>query len=204
MMSEENKMELECPDGVKRMFRTSGQDYSQKCGGWEDPETGVVYAIANWGSDRYWKSSAYFTFTLVSDTGASEEGRPVGERHKVEQFTHGYNEQMTWWFNENDIDVNALRAITFIWRGRVGPSYNLAAGPQKGKHVSESLPAIIPREMMYGIDSSDVTNHGLIGTLNNSTPVVEEVELPLVNYSLKDTNVVIPPESLGDLLSGGV
>ena len=58
--------------------------------------------------------------------------------------------------------------------------------------------------MMYGIDSSDVTNHGLIATLNNSTPVVEEVELPLVNYNLKDTNVVIPFEGLGDLLGGGV
>ena len=39
---------MECPDLHERTYKSEGHDYTQKCGGWLDPDTGQVYAIANW------------------------------------------------------------------------------------------------------------------------------------------------------------
>ena len=197
MMSE--AMELECPDGVKRTFRITGQDYSQDCGGWLDPETGQIYAIANWGSERYWKEKRYYTYVHI---GLTEDGKPVGTRSKSQHLQHGYDEQMNWWFAKNDIDVNKLEAITFTWRGRVGPSYNIVEGPMEGKHVSESLPAVIPREMMYGINMDDTRNLGNIGDANSGNVISEDYQIPLVQFQYTE-NVEEAKENvgLGDLLS---
>lgn len=54
-------------------------------------------------------------------------------------------------------------------------SYTLMDGPQKHKHVSESLPAMIPREMMYGVEI--VENHGNIGELMKVVTIETPVEV---------------------------
>ena len=109
---------------------------------------------------------------------------------------------MKWWFAKNDIDVNKLEAITFTWRGRVGPSYNIVEGPMEGKHVSESLPAVIPREMMYGINMDDTRNLGNIGDANSGNVISEDYQIPLVQFQYTE-NVEEAKENvgLGDLLS---
>ena len=99
-MNEETSIVCECPDGKSRKYRVNGQDYSQKCGGWKDPETGQIYAIANWGSARHWQTKTYRTFTPT-------EGRK-GVETQTTDFTHGYEKQMAWWFAENDIDISEV------------------------------------------------------------------------------------------------
>ena len=153
---------LECPDLVERTYKTEGADYTQRCGGWLDPDTGQVYAIANWGSDRYWKN------TTVNIYDSS-----TGMRSTRDIWRHGFHEQMAWYFEQKGIDMNALEAITFIWSGACQLSYTLEDGPQKHKHVSESLPAMIPREMMYGVEIFH--NHGNIGELSSA----ESEEVPV-------------------------
>lgn len=190
-MNEETSIVCECPDGKSRKYRVNGQDYSQKCGGWKDPETGQIYAIANWGSARHWQTKTYRTFTPT-------EGRK-GVETKTTDFTHGYEKQMAWWFAENDIDISSLHAITFTWVGRCGPSYNLAAGPMEGQHVSESLPAMIPREMMVSV--IDEVDHGLIMSLRGGEPqVIETVEVPKATYEVTDLAQATPTnDGIGDL-----
>ena len=155
---------LECPDLHERTYKTEGADYTQKCGGWLDPDTGQVYAIANWGSDRYWKN------TTVNMYDSS-----TGMRSSKRVWFHGFSEQMGWYFEKKGIDVNTLDAITFIWSGACQLSYTLQDGPQKHKHVSESLPAMIPREMMYGVEI--VENHGNIGELSKNVTTVTPVDV---------------------------
>lgn len=155
---------LECPDLHERTYKSEGHDYTQKCGGWLDPDTGQVYAIANWGSDRYWKNTEVNIYD--SSTGMRST-KPV--------WKHGFGEQMAWYFEQKGIDMNALEAITFIWSGACGLSYTLMDGPQKHKHVSESLPAMIPREMMYGVEIT--VNHGNIGELMNTVTTETPVEV---------------------------
>tara|TARA_Y100000361_G_scaffold37240_1_gene31864 strand:+ start:182 stop:700 length:519 start_codon:yes stop_codon:yes gene_type:complete len=158
---------LECPDLHERTYKSEGADYTQKCGGWLDPDTGQVYAIANWGSDRYWKN---IEVNIYDSSTGMRSSKPV--------WKHGFGEQMAWYFEQKGIDMNALEAITFIWSGACQLSYTLMDGPQKHKHVSESLPAMIPREMMYGVEI--VENHGNIAELMNvvttETPVEVQTE----------------------------
>jgi len=146
-MTENQRIECERPDKQRMEYSSgysgSGSGYNQACGGWEHTETGVIYAIANWGNARFWR------VTDTSHIDGSVYPPVVKEETNVR---HGYHAQMMWWFNEKDIDVTKLVPINFRWHDApVGSSYTLEDGPMKGKSVSESLPAEIPRAMMHAI-----------------------------------------------------
>jgi len=165
---------FECPDGEKRSFKCGGTGYSQSCGGWEHTETGQIYAIANYGSDRHWSTSNAHNITMQqiaqSVLGTPEDNTNTGgkcNKFEVNKMTskptHGYQLQMMWYFKQKDIDVNKLIPIRFTWKHDVGPSYNLVRGPQLSKHVSESLPACIPRGMYGGIQNKEVIEGDWLG-----------------------------------------
>lgn len=144
-MSEEN-VEYTMPraDGTTGEYNCgkegSGQGYNQECGGWENIETGEIYAIANWGNKRHWNRnvSKYVDSHNMVITTTS--------------WIHGFQSQMIWWFNENDIDTSKLTPIRFRWSGApVGNDYTLEAGPMEGIRVRESLPCTITRPFMHAV-----------------------------------------------------
>tara|TARA_R100000458_G_scaffold41698_1_gene39410 strand:- start:1921 stop:2646 length:726 start_codon:yes stop_codon:yes gene_type:complete len=146
-MAENQQIECERPDKQMMEYSSgysgSGKGYNQSCGGWEHTETGVIYAIANWGSSRFWKKKD------TSHIDGSVYPPMVREETNIR---HGYHAQMMWWFNEKDIDVTKLVPIIFRWHDApVGKSYVLQAGPMEGHRVEESLPAEIPRAMMHAV-----------------------------------------------------
>lgn len=171
---EDAYVDFECPDGEKRSFKCGGTGYNQSCGGWEHTETGQIYAIANYGSERHWSKSSSHNITMQqiaqSISGTQVDNVNTGgkcNKFEVNKMTskpiHGYQLQMMWYFEQKDIDVNKLIPIRFTWKHDVGPSYNLVKGPQAGKHVSESLPACIPRGMYEGIHDKEVIEGDWLG-----------------------------------------
>lgn len=128
-------------------FPGSGKGYNQQCGGWEHLDTGAIYAIANWGNNRHWRT------VDMSYIDASVSPPVV----KIQtRMRHGFQAQMLWYFNEHDVDHTRLVPIRFRWHDApVGPSYSLTDGPMKGERVAESLPAEIPRAMMHAVQSKE-------------------------------------------------
>ena len=132
-------------------FPGSGKGYNQSCGGWEHLDTGAIYAIANWGNNRHWRTvDMSFIDASVSP--------PVVKRQT--RMRHGFQAQMLWFFNEHDVDHTRLVPIRFRWNDApVGSSYTLMDGPMKGERVSESLPAEIPRAMMHAVHNKEYLTH---------------------------------------------
>jgi len=176
-MSEEN-VEYTMPraDGSTGEYNCgnegSGLGYNQECGGWENVETGEIYAIANWGSHRHWnkKTTKYVNSHNMVITST--------------KWVHGFQSQMIWWFNENDIDTSKLTPIKFRWSGApVGDDYILEAGPAEGQRVSESLPCTITRPFMHAVRSKayatpsgnwSETNEGVLPWVEGDGQTMEE------------------------------
>tara|TARA_R110000737_G_scaffold328140_1_gene342698 strand:- start:402 stop:1019 length:618 start_codon:yes stop_codon:yes gene_type:complete len=180
-------VEFECPDGVMRSFYCGGTGYGQSCGGWEHTETGQMFAVANW-SNRSWKSTTT-SYVTVSDLlnktkKVNEDGNwdMVYAHTTQSKLIHPYSEQMLWYFNAKDIDINKLVAIKFTWRHNVGSSYNLEAGPQRLKQVSEPIPACIPRGMFYGVTDKEYLGNWIHG--HDELTHTEQRIMPSSNYEI--------------------
>ena len=132
-------------------FPGSGKGYNQQCGGWEHLDTGAIYAIANWGNNRHWR-------TVDMSYIDASVSPPVVKRQT--RMRHGFQAQMLWFFNEHDVDHTRLVPIRFRWNDApVGSSYTLTDGPMKNERVAESLPAEIPRAMMHAVQSKEYLAH---------------------------------------------
>jgi len=171
-MTEDGNQRIECrrADGTLGEYRTgysgSGMGYNQSCGGWENLETGQIYAIANWGNKRHWE---------VNSISHVDESNNVTTNTSLR---HGWQAQMEWWFNENDVDVTKLVPIKFSWKDApVGQSYTIEEGPQQGHNVPESLPCEITRPFMHAVKhkmyygENGKLHEGVQGDVNWLTPV---------------------------------
>ena len=181
-MTEQNqRIECQRADGTTAEYRTgwngSGKGYNQACGGWENLDTGEIYAIANWGNKRHWEVKTIRYVDVNNNVVTSVS------------FRHGWQAQMEWWFNENDVDMSKLVPIKFRWKDApVGSNYELTEGPQKGEYVSESLPVEITRPFMHAVKSKQYyTTDGLMhdapqGNVAWLTPT-EETSTSIHDYS---------------------
>ena len=175
------KYELECMDGVEREFSLCSvvndrYGYNQSCGGMRNTKTGEVYALINYGSGRFWEQNgvvfsydASTTPPLVTRTGTT---------------THGYLDTYLWWLSKKNIPLTDVEAVKFRWEGcPVGASFRLEDGPQKNTYISESLPAIIPRNAMHAVRDIEV-----VCKMNELSPTDGElVEFaPTVIHGVKD------------------
>jgi len=149
-----NDYDLECMDGVVRTFKLCSvvndyHGYNQECGGMRNTKTGEVYGLINYGSGRYWVNEG------VEYTYDTSTTPPLVTRAGT--TTHGYLETYLWWLKKKNIPLADVEAVTFRWDGcPVGDTFKLEDGPQKGSHISETLPAIIPRLAMHAVQGLEV------------------------------------------------
>lgn len=148
------KYELECMDGVEREFSLCSvtndrHGYNQSCGGMRNTKTGEVYGLINYGNGTHWEQNGV---VYTYDTNTTP---PLVTRVGI--TTHGYLETYLWWLNKENINISDVEAVKFRWEGcPVGRSFTLEDGPQKGRVISESLPAIIPRHAMHAVRDIEV------------------------------------------------
>lgn len=154
-------------------FNTNQSGYNQACGGWRCKNTGHIYAVANWGSNRSWATNIASTeYNINKMEVITKKG-----------LVHRYDAQMNWWFKQKNIDTSAMEAINFRWSGcGVGNSYTINQGPQSLDTVSESLPAQIPRALHNCVEHIEVIGDNVCNmtydiskkAINDIQPVFKE------------------------------